>query len=199
MGTCTWPPQALARLPPGGPRRAVPGPSGVVQLCPLGCGLVSKSPRGVRVPDTRKLVRAQPGLRGVALTSGPRLCGARAWRPLTVSQDCPRTLDSVGGSQNSASPHFRVPVGLAKPVGGRQEAGLGLCPSGGPLCGGAWGQAQVQVPQGADATPTTFSPAGQSKSLWTPAASLVDWRRGGAFSLPDMGTGPRSRLALPGT
>lgn len=77
------------------------------------------------------------------------------------------------------------------------EAGLGLCASGGPFCGGAWGQAQVQTPQGADATPTTFSRAGQSKSLWMPAESLVDLR-GGTSSLPDTGMGPRPRLALSG-
>lgn len=130
---------------------------------------------------------------------GPHLWPQALWGPCLASPDSEpglsQDLGQRGGFPELGLSPLPCPCGAGQASG--REAGGRPWPL--PLRGGAWGQAQVQVPQGADATPTTFSPAGQSKSLWTPAASLVDWRRGGAFSLPDMGTGPRSRLALPGT
>lgn len=159
-GHCAW-------LPPAGPRTAVPR---AIRWAVVWFG----SPFGEG--ESRKHEKARLGL-ALPLRGGPHL------RP----QDCPRTSGQLGGFPELGLSPLPCPWGTGHASGRERgtEAGLGICPSGGPLGGGARVQAQVQAPQGADATPTTVSPAGQSKSLWTPAASLVDLRRGGASWLPD--------------
>lgn len=146
-GHCAW-------LPPAGPRTAVPR---AIRWAVVWFG----SPFGEG--ESRKHEKARLGL-ALPLRGGPHL------RP----QDCPRTSGQLGGFPELGLSPLPCPWGTGHASGRERgtEAGLGICPSGGPSVVGPGYRHRSKPPRGLtpppppSARPVSQSPCGRQLPPW---------------------------------